>query len=127
MRMKICKNRMKILAAVLVLALAWTLLLVPVMADTDEEEGQPDVTISVVEDIPVQDIEEAEIPLAANPDTAARSGVRRVMLAAVFLLLTAAYVLYFSAYDRKLYALSREAAQEERSFMDMRTGREVRK
>ena len=53
-----------------------------VMAEGEEDEkedGRPDITIEVVEDIPAADIEEQETPLADAPDTAAADNTRQTM------------------------------------------------
>ena len=53
-----------------------------VMAEGEEdnkEDGRPDITIEVVEDIPAADIEEQETPLAESPDTAAADNTRQTM------------------------------------------------
>ncbi len=53
-----------------------------VMAEGEEDEkedGRPDITIEVVEDIPAADIEEQETPLAESPDTAAADNTRQTM------------------------------------------------
>lgn len=53
-----------------------------VMAEGEEDEkedGRPDITIEVVEDIPASDIEEQETPLAETPDTAAADNTRQTV------------------------------------------------
>jgi len=53
-----------------------------VMAEGEEdnkEDGRPNITIEVVEDIPAADIEEQETPLAESPDTAAADNTRQTM------------------------------------------------
>ena len=72
-----------------------------------------EVVIETVEDIPAMDIEEQEVPLAAGPDSQARSGVRHAVLMGVFLAGALGYAGYFMRYDRKLYRLRKEAADLE--------------
>lgn len=47
--------------------------------ESEKEDGRPDISIEVVEDIPAEDIEEQETPLADSPDTAAADNTRQTM------------------------------------------------
>lgn len=95
------------------------------MASDGDGEGEKRLVITVVEEIPVEDIEDDSVPLAGFSDMAAadRGGQRHAALMGLTLLCTILYVTYFSRYEKRLFALRLEAAAaEERS---MRRRREV--
>ena len=86
----------------------------------EKDPGKGTLTVTVVEDIPAEEIEENEVPLAALPETPARRGVRHVLLAALLLASAAGYVVYFRRYDRRLALLRRRAAEAELAAMRAR-------
>ena len=44
--------------------------------DDENDEDRPEIAVEVVEEIPAEDIEEQEVPLADNPMTAAAGSMR---------------------------------------------------
>ncbi len=76
-----------------------------------EESDKQKLVIEVMEDIPAEEIEEQAVPLAALPDSAARTNVRHGVLAGVFLACILGYILYFHSFKKRLTAL-RETASE---------------
>ena len=49
--------------------------------DEENEDKRPDITVEVVEDIPAEDIEEQEVPLADSPTTEAAVSTRMTVVA----------------------------------------------
>lgn len=90
-----------------------------------EASPRPTLTITVVERIPAEDIEENPVPLAALPDSAARSGLRHALLMGATLLAVIAYCVYFSRYEARLFRLRLQAARCEQRAM--RRNGEVRR
>ena len=82
-------------------------------AETAPAEAETPLIIEVVEDIPAEDIEESQVPLAAYTDTPARSGLRHCALTGLLLLAVIGYVIYFRRYGARLYRLRQEAALAE--------------
>ena len=78
-----------------------------------ETTSEKQLVITVVEDIPAMDIEENEVPLAAFPDTAGRSGTRHAVLMGLVLACVLAYVIYMGRYEKKLAVLRHKAARAE--------------
>ena len=95
-----------------------------VRAAASESDGKK-LVIEVVEELPADEIEEAEVPLAALPDTEARETTRHILLAGLFLAASVTYVVYFSKYDKKLYLLRKEAAQAEKDARNRRRGETI--
>ena len=85
------------------------------MAETVGSETAQDgkqLVIDVVEEIPAEEITEAAVPLAARPDTPARSNVRHAVLLGFFLACVLGYLLYFRSYKRRLRVLRETAEQK---------------
>jgi len=85
----------------------------PARAAGEENGRDGTLTITVVEEIPAEDIEESAVPLADFPDSVARRGTRHAVMMGLTLLAVTAYVLYFSRYEKKLFLLRRQAARAE--------------
>lgn len=81
-------------------------------ADSEEEKT---LVVTVVEEIPVEEIEDDDVPLASFGDTGkgVPDGTRHTILAGALLLAVALYVVYFVAYEKRLGALREEAAEAE--------------
>jgi len=112
------KNRVRRMAAAAILLLLLSGLLSAGAAASEAaavppEEGQA-LIIQVVEDIPACEIQENQVPLAAYPDTPARSGVRHSALMALVLAAVVGYVIYFHRYENRLFRLRQDAAMAER-------------
>ena len=90
------------------------------MTGADQAEERRQLQITVVEDIPAMDIEESPVPLAALPNTRAKSGMRHALWMGGLLIAVIVYAAYFSVYDRRLYGLRREAAGMEKKLMNLR-------
>lgn len=85
-------------------------------ADEPEPERKK-LVITVVEEIPAEEIPDNAVPLAPLPETASRSGWRHAALMGLALLAVIAYVWYFSRYERKLFLLRRQAVRAESAWM----------
>ena len=72
----------KLIAMALTAALFMTVTMVLSIQTTlaagndDDDEDRPEIAVEVVEEIPAEDIEEQEVPLADNPMTAAAGSMR---------------------------------------------------
>ncbi|MBR2189110.1 MAG: hypothetical protein IJ860_06865 [Eubacterium sp.] len=92
-----------------------------VLADNPDsgaaESGKKHLVIEVVEDIPAVEIEDDEVPLAAAPVSSGQNSLRHPLMMGCLLTAVAAYVIYFSRYDRKLARLRRQAAEAEYNAM----------
>lgn len=87
-------------------------------ADSGDGGGaRRQLVITVVEEIPAEEIEEEAVPLAAVPDTASGRETRHAGMMGLTLAAVIFYVLYFGRYERKLLALRREAARAESDFL----------
>ena len=91
-------------AGVLVL----TVMMLPVqktLAEGNDEENdgdKSDITIEVVEDIPAEEIEEAEVPLAATVGSEAFDNTRRMVMVWTLAVVAIAYVVFvFSGMKRR--------------------------
>ncbi len=51
------------------------------LADDEDNNNRPNITVEVVEDIPAEDIEEQEVPLADTPITEAAVSTRMTVVA----------------------------------------------
>lgn len=94
-----------------VLCLAFGLSGKPAMAETAADQDGKQLVIDVVEEIPAEEIEEAAVPLAAMPDSQARSNVRHLVLMGVFLACVLGYILYFRNFKRHLRMLRGTASE----------------
>ena len=106
------KNRLRRLIVLMLLTL-----LLPAGAlasETDPGETDRTLIVQVVEEIPAYDIEENQVPLAAYPDTPARSGVRHGAMMGLVLAAVIGYGVYFRRYDARLLRLRQEAALAEK-------------
>ena len=83
-------------------------------AEAAPAETPRPLIVEVVEDIPAYEIEENQVPLAAYPDTPARSGVRHTAMMGLVLAAVIGYVVYFHRYEARLFRLRQEAALAER-------------
>lgn len=83
---------------------------------TPSPEPEKELLITVVEDIPAEDIEEEKVPLAASPDTPGRNGTEHLLMGIVLLLGSVFYTVYFYHADQKLFTLRREAAEAELAY-----------
>ncbi|MBE5997595.1 MAG: hypothetical protein E7240_09685 [Lachnospiraceae bacterium] len=104
--MKIRKKRKKWILALLAIVLILLARAVPAGAAGKEPEpdGQEEkqLVITVVEDIPAEDLEENTVPLAASPAQRRNASVMRGVLIAVCAAAVLALWWYFMGYDRKL-------------------------
>ena len=110
-------RRPGILQQALVLLMAFMVLIGLFMISTGvtlaEGEEKKEIEIEVVEDIPAQDIEEKAVPLAALPQSDLSNGLRHAGLMLIVLVMTVAYAIYFSRYEKKLILLREKAAEAE--------------
>jgi hypothetical protein len=79
----------------------------------DDGNNHKEITIEVVEDIPADDIEDAEIPLAALPVSEKSNAVRHIGMMLGLFGAVCAYSVYFINYEKKLVRLREEAAEAE--------------
>ena len=81
--------------------------------DGDAGSDHKNITIEVVEDIPADDIEDEEIPLAALPVSEKSNAVRHIGMMLGLFGAVCAYSVYFINYEKKLVRLREEAAEAE--------------
>ena len=123
------KHRIRILvfSAILAAAAALTAFSAPAHVRAETETAQEDtsgdnerktLTITVLEDIPAEEIEEMEVPMAAAPVThnSLRTGI--IAWICVIAAALAAYIVYFTGYKRKLAQLSHVAAEKETLMLE---------
>lgn len=84
-------------------------------AENSGDSARKQLVITVVEDIPAEEIEEEAVPLAV-PDIATGRETRHAGMMGLTLAAVVFYVLYFGRYEKKLLALRREAARVESSY-----------
>ena len=84
----------------------------------DEEEGE--LVITVVEEIPAEDIYDEEVPMAALPYSANQNGTRHLLMMSALLVLAFGYVGYFSHYEKKIDHLKQMVIEEEEKLMQER-------
>ena len=103
--------------ACLLLATALLAMLPAPKACADTEDGKK-LVVTVVEEIPAEEIEDDDVPLASFSEIVSDStdGPRHVLLMSLLLVLLVLYVLYFSAYEKRLHALRWKAAEAENSW-----------
>ena len=85
----------------------------PLYAEEGSSEDRPGLTISVVEEIPADDIEETRVPLGALPTSPDSEGVRHLIPALVLAVCAVVYVIYFFCLERRIFRLRRQAAEAE--------------
>ena len=100
----------------LLLAMA-LLALLPAKAYADTEDGKK-LVVTVVEEIPAEEIADDDVPLTSFSEIGSgiTDGTRHVLLMSFLLLLLVMYVLYFSAYEKRLNALRWKAAEAENGW-----------
>ena len=103
--------------ACLLLAMALLMLLPAPKAYADTEDGKK-LVVTAVEEIPAEEIEDNDVPLTSFSENGAdiTDGTRHVLLMGLTLLLVVMYVLYFSAYEKRLNALRWKAAEAENGW-----------
>ncbi|MBQ3755921.1 MAG: hypothetical protein II873_02235 [Oscillospiraceae bacterium] len=103
--------------ACLLLAIVLFTLLTTPRAYADMEDGRK-LVVTVVEEIPAEEIEDDDVPLASFTEIASdiTDGTRHVLLMGLLLLLVVVYVLYFIAYEKRLNALRWQAAEAENGW-----------
>lgn len=79
----------------------------------DKGGNHKGITLEVVEDIPADEIEDAEIPLAALPVSEKSNAVRHMGMMIVLLGAVCAYSAYFISYEKKMVSLREKAAEAE--------------
>lgn len=79
----------------------------------DDGSSHKDITIEVVEDIPADEIEDAEIPLAALPVSEKSNAVRHLGMMLALFGAVCGYAVYFISYEKKLVGLREKAAEAE--------------
>lgn len=110
-------------ALCLVLALAVLLAVLPQRAFADTAEPKT-LIVTVVEEIPADEIEDDDVPLASLADTgkSISDSTRHVLLMSALLLCVAVYVFYFRTYEKRLRALRWKAAEAENRWHAQRQG-----
>ena len=100
------------LVAALVLAVS---LAVPALAEgEDTSEGQqPELIITVEEEIPAAEIEDDAVPLSAGPAERSAIELPQVILMGITFVASVGYALYFRTQDQRLYELRRTVAEAE--------------
>lgn len=91
--------------------------------ETTDDEAKKTLTITVVEDIPAEEIEEAEVPMAAAPVTKNSIRTGTVVWICVIAAAIAACAVYFARYKKKLKDLKALAVQKETQMLESYRGR----
>ena len=110
-----CGWRRRLACLLLTLFLLFLLPQPSARAENSGDSARKQLVITVVEDIPAEEIEEEAVPLAV-PDIATGRETRHAGMMGLTLAAVVFYVLYFGRYERKLLALRREAARVESSY-----------
>ena len=113
-------------AAALLLALAMISFLLPSHAFADEAHTGEARTliVTVVEEIPADEIDDEDVPLA-NFDDAGKTvsdQTRHVLLMSGLLLFVLVYAFYFRTYEKRLSSLRLAAAEAETGWRGKRRG-----
>lgn len=97
---------------------------VPMWAD-EKNDGEKELVVTVVEDIPAMDIEDGPVPLAASPEASLNTaGQRHAVLMGLLLLAVIAYSLYFRTMQMEMFRLRMRAAEAEKKALSKSRGRE---
>ena len=101
-------------ALVAALILAFSLAMPALAEGEDTSEGQqPELIITVEEEIPAAEIEDDAVPLSAGPAERSAIELPQVVLMGVAFVASVGYALYFRAQDQRLYELRRTVAEAE--------------
>ena len=108
---------LQVLAAFIALVLILSILsavIMPQKAFADTGEART-LIVTVVEEIPVDEIDDDDVPLASFGDAEKRisESTRHVLLMSALLLFVTVYVFYFSTYEKRLGSLRYKAAEAE--------------
>ena len=110
------RSAIQVLAALVSLILLLSILSVITPQKAFAETGEArTLIVTVVEEIPVDEIDDDDVPLASFGDTGKRisDGTRHVLLMSALLLSVTVYIFYFSTYEKRLGALRSKAAEAE--------------
>lgn len=102
-----------VLAALLALAALTPVVPGKTVLATDLSE-HPELTISVVETIPAEQIDDEGVPLAAGPGGGSAIQTPQVCLMGAVLAGSVAYALYGRRCDQRLFALRKQVVEAER-------------
>ena len=120
----VLSGRTLLLAAALLLALAIMSVLLPSRAFADEAHTGEARTliVTVVEEIPADEIDDDDVPLAPFGDAEKNVSdqTRHVLLMSGLLLLVLIYVFYFRTYEKRLSSLRLAAAEAENGWRGKR-------
>lgn len=127
----VLSGRTFILAAALLLALAMISFLLPSRAFADEAHTGEARTliVTVVEEIPADEIDDEDVPLA-NFDDARKTvsdQTRHVLLMSGLLLFVLVYAFYFRTYEKRLSSLRLAAAEAENDWRGRHRGKREEK
>ena len=125
----ITRPTVRLLAGALCLLFAFAVLcgIRPQQAYADDAEPKK-LIVTVVEEIPADEIEEDDVPLADFSETGKSipDGTRHILLMSTLLMLVAMYVFYFVQYERRLGKLRWKAAEAEYAWRAQRGGERSR-
>ena len=108
-------------ALVAALVLAFSLAMPALAEGEDTSEGQqPELIITVEEEIPAAEIEYDAVPLSAGPAERSAIELPQVVLMGVAFVASVGYALYFRAQDQRLYELRRTVAEAEGRLVSRR-------
>ncbi len=117
----------RLLLCLICLMLALALLaMLPPAAYAEQAEPQT-LIVTVVEEIPADEIEDEDVPLAAFDDAGRgiSDATRHVLLMCLLLMCVAVYVFYFSMFEKRLGALRLRAAEAEARWRETRRGEQT--
>ena len=106
---------LRVLAALVVcLTLCILAVILPQTAFAETGEART-LIVTVIEEIPVDEIDDDDVPLATFGDTgkSITEGTRHVLLTSALLLCVIIYIFYFSTYEKRLGVLRGKAAEAE--------------
>lgn len=115
----------RLLCCLTCLLVAFALLLA-IQPKAFAEPAEPQTLIvTVVEEIPADEIEDDDVPLASFADAGRgiTDSTRHVLLMCLLLMCVVVYVFYFSMFEKRLSALRLKAAEAEARWRETRRGR----
>lgn len=115
-------TRMRGLALLVVVAVTCALALPARSAWADGEQDQPTLTVTVVENLPAEPIEDDGVPLAAGDAADTVIGLPQVVLMAAVLAASVGYAQYGRRCDERIFALRLQVIEAEKALTEQRGG-----
>ncbi len=84
------------------------------------EKEERELVITVVEEIPAEEIYDEEVPMAALPYSKNQNGTRHLLMMSSLLVLSCAYIGYFHHYEKRIETLRAAVIEKEEELMQKR-------